>query len=394
MTSPRLEQASPSHSPYRELVHYKQINQAARQQGPLKACGCFLLALFLYADVYYIPLLNSLLYLPELVDYFKFQSANRSYRLDASFERLKRGTRYPNSRALDWHIEDESSADAYLLERSREQQSFVGCLPDDVDFGPQPSRPTRTSLVDVGVEAIQRLFQTQPYKAASPSQAEKDKGTESGSAVICTKWNIDERTLFKWNRNLRFWFHKEVFHPLCKSIREVNENIGKLGFGRDYMIGVASPTQLRHLAALRNEQLPGALSKMNWNHGGPSWNEQLPPDAEILMFSFFSFIDSRLPPDPEFQEGRQFTKTHTKESLGKSQINREDGTQVLIHHRTRNPPHYQLQLGRDIIDVGPGSANALHTIISFLYHQKMRNDERICRMSMGPTGLNLLCIIT
>lgn len=509
-----MQQASPSHSPYRDLVHLKHVNQEARQQSPRRACVCLAIALFLYADIYHLSILNRLLYLPEFVDYVKgatlggslllcvghiasfayahlmpdreiedscakllniskddlgfkvnpdpqlqtpasspnverlpagsfclpsaqnsfsesfnnsvsstswqFQPSGRPYRLsDPTYEKLLNQTRYPNSRALDWHIEDEESAEAYLLERSREQPSFVGGLSDEFDF--QPSR-SRTSLIDAGVEAIHRLFQAQPYKAASPSQVEKEKSTESGSALICRKWNIDEKQLFKWNRNLRFWFHKEVFCPLVEQINEINKNISKFGYGRESLIGVASPSQLRLLAANRGSQLlglenvvpfleittnqqylverfkefaiGGALSKMNWNHGGPTWNDHLPPDAEILMFSFCTYIDTRLMPDPEFPDGRQFTTLHTKDSLHEKSIDTTGRPQVLIHHRTKNPPHYLLQMGDEIFDVGLGSANALHTIISFLYHQSTRNDGRICRMSMGPTGIDVLTIIT
>ncbi|XP_003743833.1 transmembrane protein 209 [Galendromus occidentalis] len=508
---------SPSRSPYREHLQRKQINRQIKLRGPMKAALCLAGAAILYADIYYISLINRIYPLPDFVDYFKsvlsagllglafghigsiayahlardreiedscakllnisnddlgfkiksepqdktdapspiaqtmspgsfclpsaqnsfnesfnasiastswqFQSngANTSYKSSPSYEKLKIVNRYPNSRALDWHIDDEKSADAFLKERSREQ-SLIGSIHDT--FLDTSVSPKRASVLDSGVEAIQRLFTSQPYRAASLTPAdEKEKDSKSGSALICRRWNIDEKELFSWNEKLRCWFVDQVFVPLRNEIENINNALLSFGYQKDSLIGEASLSRLHHIASQRCDSLPGfnnvllyldlsvnqhylvnrihdfcqraALSSMNWNRGGIGWTDQLPPDAEILMHSFCSYIDAALDPDPEYKDGRQFAHRHLRTQMSESQLEgRDSSEEVLFLHTKKSPPHYLLQLRQDIVDVGSGFNNVLHTIILFLYFHKIKKDSIICGKSMGRRGLDLLKIIS
>ena len=63
------------------------------------------------------------------------------------------------------------------------------------------------------------------------------------------------------------------------------------------------------------------MGAYHWKSGsdyrGRSWDQDLPTDAQIVMHVFCTYMDSRLPTDARFQDGRTFTGLYFLKNLDK-----------------------------------------------------------------------------
>ncbi|XP_022665625.1 uncharacterized protein LOC111252276 [Varroa destructor] len=351
----------------------------------------------------------------------QYQPGNRISRLtDPAYDTIMQRTIEPNSRATDWHLEDERSADAFVRERSHEIDPLIGYTSETsyYDFSIL-GRRMPISLADAGVEAVHRLYQFQPYKRAT--EILDNIGQVCPASVQCSLFVLDPFQLFVLNRNLRFWFHIRVFSPLVEEITKVNTNMLNCGLGTPNLIGVASEDQLKYLYQTRPDLVPGldkiipflqfttnqeylvnryrdfciggALSKVNWSRGSGAWNENLPTDAELLMLAFCTYMDVRVPIDADYLEGRRFTQQHVYDATKEAETRRTGDDEVRMHKLSKRPPHYSLQIKHEMVDVGPGSANVFKVIFTFLFYQYHFNNGRICNMPMDASGFDVAQII-
>ena len=66
------------------------------------------------------------------------------------------------------------------------------------------------------------------------------------------------------------------------------------------------------------------MGAYRWKSGsdyrGRRWDQDLPTDAQIVMHVFCTYMDSRLPTDARFQDGRTFTGLYFLKNLDKPGI--------------------------------------------------------------------------
>ena len=71
-------------------------------------------------------------------------------------------------------------------------------------------------------------------------------------------------------------------------------------------------------AELGQDSCMGAYRwKSGSNYRGRSWDQDLPTDAQIVMHVFCTYMDSRLPTDARFPDGRTFTGLYFLKNLDK-----------------------------------------------------------------------------
>ena len=77
-------------------------------------------------------------------------------------------------------------------------------------------------------------------------------------------------------------------------------------------------TLLSFFVELGQDSCMGAYRwKSGSDYRGRSWDQDLPTDAQIVMHVFCTYMDSRLPTDARFQDGRTFTGLYFLKNLDK-----------------------------------------------------------------------------
>ena len=72
---------------------------------------------------------------------------------------------------------------------------------------------------------------------------------------------------------------------------------------------------------------------------GKPWGEHLPTDSALIMHCFCSYMDSRLPPHPNYPDGKTFTSQHFMKTPDKPNLEKPN---LLIYQTKINPPHYKV----------------------------------------------------
>jgi len=138
------------------------------------------------------------------------------------------------------------------------------------------------------------------------------------------------------------------------------------------------------------------MSEFRWNSGGEykgkPWAEHLPTDSAIIMHLFFTYLDTNAPPSYSFPEGRAVTSKHFIQSLDKLDLTSKDT--LCIYQSSVNPPHYQLVVGETVYELQKGRNNMFSAMLLFLYHIKMNEDGMLKRINLGPSGLNILWVLS
>lgn len=73
--------------------------------------------------------------------------------------------------------------------------------------------------------------------------------------------------------------------------------------------------------------------KSGSHYRGRNWDQDLPTDAQIVMHVFCTYMDSRLPTDARFQDGRSFTGLYFLKDLDKlgEDLTRENTTTLAFN---------------------------------------------------------------
>ena len=75
---------------------------------------------------------------------------------------------------------------------------------------------------------------------------------------------------------------------------------------------------------------------------GQPWAEHLPTDSTLLMHLFCSYMDSRLPPHPNYPDGKTFTSQHFLKVPEKPNLG--NMSNLLLYQTTLNPPHFKVSV--------------------------------------------------
>ncbi|XP_052820226.1 transmembrane protein 209-like [Mya arenaria] len=121
----------------------------------------------------------------------------------------------------------------------------------------------------------------------------------------------------------------------------------------------------------QEEEGDGCVSEFLWTQGGGGgqygkpWSEHLPTDTQLVMHMFCTYLDSRLPPDLRYPDGKTFTSQHFLKTPDKPNMEKEN---LLLYQTSINPPHFQVVNKDTVFNLPKGRNNMFHAILFFLYH--------------------------
>lgn len=116
----------------------------------------------------------------------------------------------------------------------------------------------------------------------------------------------------------------------------------------------------------------GCMTEFLWDAGGnfnyKPWTKDVVTDSELVMHLFCVYMDSRLLFNPTSPQGKPFTSQHFKPFGGT-----KPKSDTYIEQTRSYPPHYELVLKGQKLEVPHGRNNLFFTLILFVHHIKVKN---------------------
>ncbi|XP_032810333.1 transmembrane protein 209 isoform X1 [Petromyzon marinus] len=263
---------------------------------------------------------------------------------------------------------------------------------------------------------------TQP---SAHSTDEADAGATTAADEVWAKVGTSRQqleNLDSWVASLRNWISETILVPLVKEVGIVNRHLRRLGCP-ELQVGESSVPSLRQAVLLKAAAIPtlprvllyldvtanqeylwerikdladgGCMSAFRWNGGGDyrgrKWDADLPTDAVMVMHMLCTYLDSRLPPNPRYPDGKTFTSQHFQRSPNKPDASSQQQG-LYIHQISTNPANYQLVYHGTALELPKGRNNLFHTILMFLYIVKTKESGMLGRANLGMSGVNILWI--
>ncbi|ETN72172.1 hypothetical protein NECAME_13950, partial [Necator americanus] len=295
-------------------------------------------------------------------------------------------------------------------------------------------------------ESIERRRRSMSMSSPERQMASAGSGSLPVTTEIDAKSSsLREADLVRGEQRLRAWIVNTILDPLDKRIKETNTKLEKEHSSPPLKIGVSSVDILQSAMTSRPELLDtmlpyilpflsvhsnqaylvGRISELaadkfmmdySWNTGGREpiqekvslgravrrpWNDQLPTDA-MLVFSLFSaYMDGQLTSNPlvgSCRLAQPFSALYTLKTPQRPTAVHLAAESFYLHMSNISPPHFDFVFND--ADGSPsraaiprGARNLFSAILSFVNHAKVNNGGRLDRMSIGPTGLNIACIL-
>jgi len=287
-----------------------------------------------------------------------------------------------------------------------------------LDFSPSVPGHTRP---------VYQLSSPSPVTLHQSSSTDTDKTQEqTQTRLLSHTLGIDPMELVSWNENLRVWLTQTILKPLVSEIDRVNSTLPRLGVA-DVAVGSVPVDRLRKVAALpqvsanlsslstllpylevssdqtylvhrlRELSSTGAMSRFRWSGGGEEWSDRLPSDSELVMHCLASYMDTRLLSRPGEVPGENTTPFTGRHFVKFGDKLRKEGDKncLAIVQISKTPVcHYVVQVGdKQMLDVGSGRNNLIHSILLFLHTIKVDRSGMLGRVNFGLSGLNMLWVL-
>ncbi|XP_058950289.2 transmembrane protein 209-like isoform X2 [Pocillopora verrucosa] len=319
------------------------------------------------------------------------------------------------------HMTDLNSLEQYLREQQQEEGRLHRVASSDA------LTPGRGQSFWSGYRhdftpplSVYRIARRSPD--LSSSRDDDDAGYNSTKAdEIWTQYAVTRTDLDHWIENCRKWLCQTILCRLVEQIEAVNETLCRIGCS-ELQVGTISLSAARQVAVTKADQAPtlraiipyleasnnqeylvkrlselaqgGCMGLYRWNCGGQyrgkSWEQDLLADSQLLLHMFCTYMDSRLPADPTFPDGRTFTGLHFLKTPDKPNARKSD---LCIYQSRLHPPHFKVIIEDEVYDMPKGQNNLFHTIVFFLHHVKTKQYGMLGRVNLGMSGVNILCIL-
>ncbi|CAG2105920.1 unnamed protein product [Medioppia subpectinata] len=351
------------------------------------------------------------------------KSLNASNGSSSGFVRLRRSTNKANTnesfvtneRELGLYLKDFEQRELRLeelteLDKRRQNTSaasgWAHTLPPAVDDSNQ-------NAYQFAIESPLRLNSSDFDSINSSPTSSK------AMDLFLTKLKIDEIVMNQWIENIRKWISLTILCRVVDQMDKINDSLVKSGH-LEAVIGEASLQSLKQIVALKKPQfssleafLPflelssnqqylvqrirelskgGSIGKFQWNSGGnynlKPWTDELVTDSAIIMHLFCTYMDMRLPSNPNSPDGKAFTNLYYKSLSGpvpKSPIH--------IFEAKANAPHYKLHTKEEVWELPIGRNNLFHAILAFIHCVKSEQLGYLGRINLGSSGINILWVI-
>ncbi|XP_050413984.1 transmembrane protein 209 [Patella vulgata] len=261
---------------------------------------------------------------------------------------------------------------------------------------------------------------TRSPQSATTKHSLTDLTHRSGYEEVWSQFGVTEDELYIWTEKLRKWISLTVMTRLSDEIKEINNALRRIGC-EDTQIGEVGVSTLKQLALTKSNFIPGfnsvvpyldfssnqeyltkrilelgkdgCMSEFCWNgggHYGKVWGEHLPTDSAIVMHALCTYMDSRLPAQPRFPDGKTFTSQYFMKTPDKPNLQKKDN--LLLYQSSINPPLYQVIFGGNTYNLPKGRNNMFQALLLFLYHVKTHQEGMLGRVNLGLSGINILWI--
>ncbi|CAG2164143.1 unnamed protein product [Oppiella nova] len=234
---------------------------------------------------------------------------------------------------------------------------------------------------------------------------------------LLTKLKIDEIVMNQWIENIRKWISLTILCRVVEQMDKINDLLVKSGH-LDTVIGETSVQTLKQIIALKKPQLSslesflpfleltsnqqylvqrirelskgGSINKFQWNSGGTynlkPWTDELVTDSAIIMHLFCTYMDLRLPSNPNSPDGKAFTNLYYKTLSGPV-----PKSPIYILEAKANAPHFKVYTKEDDVwELPIGRNNLFHSLLVFLHCIKNEQLGYLGRINLGSSGINIL----
>ncbi|XP_039251022.1 transmembrane protein 209-like [Styela clava] len=283
---------------------------------------------------------------------------------------------------------------------------------------------SKSSFMETSQELLKNVYQmaTPSPKSTTSRKDDKDAATKYAALEYWKKYGITADDLSEWTARTRRWISATLLLQLVAEIQKINSSLKKLGCP-EIQVGESSISSLKQIIASRGAQIPnlirllpylevtsnqeylisrlkrlasgGYMSEFKWNSGGEvkgrKWADDMPTDCEIIMHVFCVYMDSHLPADPRFPDGKTFSSKYFVRAPDKPKPVTDDA--FIIHQSKINPPDFRI-IGHDSdYNVPPGRNNIFHALLLFLHDVKEKKDGMLGQVNLGASGINILWIL-
>ncbi|XP_033745069.1 transmembrane protein 209-like [Pecten maximus] len=321
-------------------------------------------------------------------------------------------------------ITDQHSLTQFLKEQEEKDTKKALSSPDANNTGGTSFWSYGRSAMDYTHVLRKYMYQlaTRSPQSSTARNNDNDQSSSYGGDDVWSKRGVTEDDLYLWTEHLRKWICQTVVSRLAQEITNANAKLRRIG-SEDTEIGEVSVSTLKQLALTKGPLLPtlnsivpyldissnqeylvrrildlgkdGCMSEFSWQGGGyygKAWGEHLPTDAGIVMHLLCTYLDSRLPPQPKYPDGRTFTTQYFVKTPDKPNLEKEDT--LCIYQSSINPPHFQVVTGKSILNLPKGRNNMFQALLLFLHVVKTKEHGMLGRVNLGASGVNMLWIFS
>lgn len=333
-----------------------------------------------------------------------------------------RGKQISPSRLSSLHMDDE------LLDYDKFEQYMKSEEENELrNRRANPESPKGPSFWSYGRAAYEYIPSFGTYQLAtrsqSPSMKDDDDTVESPykNDEMWKKLAMNKRDVDVWTENIRKWLAQTVIEPLVQEINNINTRLTQMG-SPELHIGTIGHSSLQNLATTKFQQLPslpsvlpylsvttnqeylvsrlkelatgGCLRLFRWDSGGAykgkAWNSDLPADAQIISHLFCAYMDTHLPSNPRYPEGKSFTGLHFLKTPSKPT---DKKSELCLYQSRTQKPHFKVLVEDTIWELPSGRNNLFHGIVVFLYFAKRNHHGMLERVNLGASGINVLWVL-
>uniref|UniRef100_A0A0M3HX26 Transmembrane protein 209 n=1 Tax=Ascaris lumbricoides TaxID=6252 RepID=A0A0M3HX26_ASCLU len=263
------------------------------------------------------------------------------------------------------------------------------------------------------------------------------------SSEILNQYKLDAERFAYGERNLRSWICQTIIRPLVSNINKMNEILTEeypqlhLKVGRSsvealqvalsskgdllctvlpYLIPYLKVHEKQAYIVKRANELSVdvCMKEFDWQGGGSEsldkgnenshsysppntpWGEHLPTDAQLVWSWFCAYFDARMEANPMAADiNMPFTSVFFLKKPNKPSTVQCYNEAFYVHQTSIHPPHFELVVegGRERFEVGRGSRNIWRTILLFIQHARLFNNNRVGSLCIDESGINIACVV-
>eukprot|EP00116_Pleurobrachia_bachei_P001592 sb/3461854/ len=273
---------------------------------------------------------------------------------------------------------------------------------------------------------------------------------QQAADALLERLGVSAPYLDSWTQNIRTWLARTIFQHLHSEIQMINKTLEQIGSAEckigsvstavlskistnkhEHMANIgmfcSDPLRLLSISTQQFEAIPlilfspsakvlpylevsvnqeylvhrigelaagSCLGCFRWESGGQyknaPWNKELPTDSQIVAHCINTYLDSHLPRNPMYPEGRTFTTQYFVQTPNKADSKKRE---YALFQSSIHPPHFKVLVEDEVWEVSKGRNNLFHSLLLLLFHLRSEEHGMLGPVNLGPTGLNMLWII-